>query len=179
MYWVCFPGTSAQVGLNGGSPAPISTSIHHHHHQQRSYSLGLVNPLPACGREYPNVINTHAVGPIQENSAPKNPNSQNLQVEGTGSPLRSPPLIASTAGTCTLGVSVPKCLRSPLQVHFPPGATSTQGCFQQGRRTTLRWWGLQALSNAWAWSSDPHPSCPSEEEGQGRRPSGLKAYWHP
>ena len=40
------------------------------------YSLGLVNPLPACGREHPNVISTHAVGPIQENSALKIPTAK-------------------------------------------------------------------------------------------------------
>lgn len=74
--WVCFPGTSAQVGLSKWQP-----SSHQHQYppsssSTRDDSLGLVNPLPACGREHPNVISTHAVGPIQENSALKIPTAK-------------------------------------------------------------------------------------------------------
>lgn len=120
------------------------------------------------------MLSAHAVGLFKENSALK---SQQPKLTGRGHRLtpEEPSLIAEYCrNMAPRGVS-PKYLRSPLQVHFPPGPTSTRAASSKGASDNTKVVGLQALSNAWAWSSDPHPSAPLRRRGRAGTLPGLKA----
>ena len=84
--WVCFPGTSAQVGLSKWQPSS-------HQHQYPPSSSSTRDNIPwscqslAClWQRAPKCYQHTCSGPYSRKLSSKNPNSQNLQVEGTGSP---------------------------------------------------------------------------------------------